>query len=466
MSIVATQGFSAHDIEELGGRLREYQRSQGEGLARGLQPREPPVTTAGGTALDEPKGSQLNVDEMLARREEVGAPVLENISSLDTEWNLPDLALIFRPPASLMKSMSVGISPGQWVKLAPGRGSTEKDSKWGTLRSAMQTGIAFKVVAREGEMSTEEEANLRRQRAQMDVESFKYFLLNITRAWDELMASEIADDLPCANGSRSVSPAEVTHGAPYGATALTSRPLHTQQSLHMRPTAGEQQLHMRAACPYIPAQHASFPGGAIDASSRPGCAEDASAAYGTIVNGTIAMHPHAAMHVHRSGGGVGLPAMLSHLPIAAGGLRAAELDSGAWVNPASGGLPVRGGALESWHSHAEGPGVCLWDASAGGGFSGGMGPVGGGLDVAAFLPLVQRDPFVVKAIATGLCRLFPHFKSTEEALLDVQLLARSLPMPWTPSSSSWQIIEVCCRMRVRDAALRSRKACAEEYLCE
>jgi len=55
---------------------------------------------------------------------------------------------------------------------------------------------------------------------------------------------------------------------------------------------------------------------------------------------------------------------------------------------------------------------------------------------------IGRDPFVVKAIATGLCRLFPDMKSPYDAMIDVQLLASGLPTPWPPSTHSWQILEV------------------------
>lgn len=206
LPIVTTQGFTAMDIEELGGRLRQYEASQESvkgwgrlreavGVGNGNCNGEAHSMHHDAPAKHQPaKQQSVGLDEELAKREEVGAPVLENLSTLDTEWNLPDLALIFRPPTSIIKVMSVGISPGQWIKLAPD--PREEASKWGTLRNAMQTGIAFKVTAREGEMASEEEAASRRLKAQMDVEAFKQFLLNITRAWDELMASE-SDQLSC-----------------------------------------------------------------------------------------------------------------------------------------------------------------------------------------------------------------------------------------------------------------------------
>jgi len=78
-------------------------------------PHEPLVRAAlGGNAGGD-------IDDMLNSRENAGECVLSPSldADQDTEWNIPDLNLIFRPPKFLMEAMAIGISPGNWVKLAP-----------------------------------------------------------------------------------------------------------------------------------------------------------------------------------------------------------------------------------------------------------------------------------------------------------------------------------------------------------
>lgn len=282
--IVSTQGFSAMDIEELGGRLREYEASQGSVKGWGRLRGAVVVGSSGGAhsmllapahavrqQAQQPaslSSQVMGLDEELAKREEVGTPVLENLSTLDTEWNLPDLARIFRPPESIIRSMSVGISPGQWVKLVPESVSKAQDSKWGTLRSAMQTGIAFKVQAREGEMASEEEAAARRRQAQMDVEAFKHFLLNITRAWDELMATEESEHNPWQPDDNAAG-APMSGGGDNAAAALAPVARHDclLSGGTFSPIASEEvAAHLRAAAAGA-ALEASAAGAALEASS-------------------------------------------------------------------------------------------------------------------------------------------------------------------------------------------------------
>jgi hypothetical protein len=63
------------------------------------------------------------IDAELKRMDDMNQAVLSasDTSSLSdsNEWSIPDLALIFRPPKSVMENMAVSIRPGQWAKLAP-----------------------------------------------------------------------------------------------------------------------------------------------------------------------------------------------------------------------------------------------------------------------------------------------------------------------------------------------------------
>eukprot|EP00960_Hanusia_phi_P028576 747479-Hanusia_phi.AAC.3 len=133
------------------------------------------------------------IDEALHCLDEEGMAVFTRIPSLETAWNLPDLTLIFRPPSSLMEAMAIGISPGKWIKIAPEAPNqffNEGKANWKMLQSVVNTGIAFKLVAKIAGQTNEREAANRRAKVQHDVEHFKSFLLNITRAWEDLMHTE------------------------------------------------------------------------------------------------------------------------------------------------------------------------------------------------------------------------------------------------------------------------------------
>uniref|UniRef100_A0A7S0F1Y4 Uncharacterized protein n=1 Tax=Hanusia phi TaxID=3032 RepID=A0A7S0F1Y4_9CRYP len=89
--------------------------------------------------------------------------------------------------------MAIGISPGKWIKIAPEAPNqffNEGKANWKMLQSVVNTGIAFKLVAKIAGQTNEREAANRRAKVQHDVEHFKSFLLNITRAWEDLMHTE------------------------------------------------------------------------------------------------------------------------------------------------------------------------------------------------------------------------------------------------------------------------------------
>ena len=88
-----------------------------------------------------------DIDDMLNHRETAGESVLSPANALETEWNIPDLNLIFRPPKILMEAMAIGISPGKWVKLAPNASAGVQRSKWKTLRTVMSSGPWALLVA-------------------------------------------------------------------------------------------------------------------------------------------------------------------------------------------------------------------------------------------------------------------------------------------------------------------------------
>lgn len=88
-----------------------------------------------------------DIDDMLNHRESAGESVLSPMNALETEWNVPDLNLIFRPPKILMEAMAIGISPGKWVKLAPNATAGVQRSKWKTLKTVMSSGAYVRGAA-------------------------------------------------------------------------------------------------------------------------------------------------------------------------------------------------------------------------------------------------------------------------------------------------------------------------------
>jgi len=150
-----------------------------------------------------------DIDDMLNSRENDGESVLSPIAALDTEWNIPDLNLIFRPPKFLMEAMAIGISPGKWVKLAPN--AKVGRSKWKTLKTVMSSGLAFKQGAEAADLYSEEERDARKKQLQLEVEQLKNFLLSITKAWEDLLAE--MDDGYGSIRSRTSSPPLLAHEA-------------------------------------------------------------------------------------------------------------------------------------------------------------------------------------------------------------------------------------------------------------
>jgi hypothetical protein len=91
-------------------------RAQCSNGTEGAGPIDPGAATPMGMA-----GSRIDAE--LKRMDDMNQAVLsasDSSSLLDTnEWVIPDLALIFRPPKSVIENMAVSIRPGQWAKLAP-----------------------------------------------------------------------------------------------------------------------------------------------------------------------------------------------------------------------------------------------------------------------------------------------------------------------------------------------------------
>eukprot|EP00277_Geminigera_cryophila_P003922 CAMPEP_0179431410 /NCGR_PEP_ID=MMETSP0799-20121207/16305_1 /TAXON_ID=46947 /ORGANISM="Geminigera cryophila, Strain CCMP2564" /LENGTH=628 /DNA_ID=CAMNT_0021208323 /DNA_START=186 /DNA_END=2073 /DNA_ORIENTATION=+ len=168
-------------------------------------PHEPLVRAAlGGNAGGD-------IDDMLNSRENAGECVLSPSldADQDTEWNIPDLNLIFRPPKFLMEAMAIGISPGNWVKLAPT--AAAGNSKWKTLKTVLSTGLAFKQGAQDADLYSEEERDARKKQLQLDVEQLKNFLLSTTKAWEDLLVE--MDDGYGGIRSRTSSPPPLANGA-------------------------------------------------------------------------------------------------------------------------------------------------------------------------------------------------------------------------------------------------------------
>mmetsp|Transcript_28303 Transcript_28303/g.44144 ORF Transcript_28303/g.44144 Transcript_28303/m.44144 type:complete len:594 (-) Transcript_28303:449-2230(-) len=141
-----------------------------------------------------------DIDEFLKKRDDAGDAVLDMLPELETPWNLPDLAVIFRPPPDLMEAMAVGISPGKWIQIAPGQEQkpthevNQGKNKWNLLKSAVNTGIAFKLIAKDRSNNSEEQNMERRQKVQCEVDQFKSWILNITSSWEEMMMSQVEED--------------------------------------------------------------------------------------------------------------------------------------------------------------------------------------------------------------------------------------------------------------------------------
>mmetsp|Transcript_31608 Transcript_31608/g.49516 ORF Transcript_31608/g.49516 Transcript_31608/m.49516 type:complete len:408 (+) Transcript_31608:76-1299(+) len=131
----------------------------------------------------------LDIDQILKAREDAGEAVLAPSACMETEWSVPDLTLIFRPPKSLMDAMAHGISPGKWIKIAPdNRGSESLKSRWGVLKSLVATTGAFKTELKDTQEMAEREHQMRKDQIKIEVEQLKSFLLSITTAWEQLMA--------------------------------------------------------------------------------------------------------------------------------------------------------------------------------------------------------------------------------------------------------------------------------------
>jgi hypothetical protein len=145
-----------------------------------------------------------DIDDMLNSRENAGESVLSPINASETEWNIPDLNLIFRPPKFLMEAMSIGITPEKWVKLAPNAAVGTTRSKWRTLKTVMSTGLAFKQSGEAADLYSEEERDARKKQLQLEVEQLKNFLLSITKAWEDLLLE--TDDGYGGMRSRTSSP--------------------------------------------------------------------------------------------------------------------------------------------------------------------------------------------------------------------------------------------------------------------
>eukprot|EP00286_Rhodomonas_abbreviata_P026952 CAMPEP_0181296974 /NCGR_PEP_ID=MMETSP1101-20121128/4987_1 /TAXON_ID=46948 /ORGANISM="Rhodomonas abbreviata, Strain Caron Lab Isolate" /LENGTH=654 /DNA_ID=CAMNT_0023401869 /DNA_START=232 /DNA_END=2193 /DNA_ORIENTATION=+ len=144
-----------------------------------------------------------DIDSVLKRRDDAGAAVFSRIPSIETPWNLPDLAVIFRPPPKLIEMMAIGVRPGMWIKIAPEVAPNSKSkNKWSLLKSVVNSGIAFKLCAKQAHSASKEEQIEKREQVQMEVDNFKSFLLSITRAWEELMQEDEHEGVSrCSSGT-------------------------------------------------------------------------------------------------------------------------------------------------------------------------------------------------------------------------------------------------------------------------
>uniref|UniRef100_A0A7S0Y0T7 Uncharacterized protein n=1 Tax=Hemiselmis andersenii TaxID=464988 RepID=A0A7S0Y0T7_HEMAN len=149
-----------------------------------------------GTGSQTPQGSAgSRIDECLQRMENGNESVLwKQSEQTEGEWrDLPDLALIFRPPAEVMDNMSVSIRPsgGPWGgNRQAGGGFQDGKTSWGRLKRALNAGIAFRLVAKNRPERTEAEEAAFKEQLQQEVDQFRNFLQSISRAWEDFMTHE------------------------------------------------------------------------------------------------------------------------------------------------------------------------------------------------------------------------------------------------------------------------------------
>jgi hypothetical protein len=171
-----------------------------------------------------------DIDSMLYGRDLKGGTVLGPSGNLEDEW--PDLTLIFRPPKSL-RECALGtlgtlgplgrISPGKWIKIVPDSQLPRDGSRWRVLKQVINTGVAFKLGAKEGMRMTEAEQQMKKERIQAEVEQLKGFLLSIARAWEALVEEIETEEISQTPVQTPASPAFFNDGLENHLTASSSR---------------------------------------------------------------------------------------------------------------------------------------------------------------------------------------------------------------------------------------------------